>query len=449
MTTTLPPGPKVPKLVQTLFMARYWDRWLHACHRRYGDVFTVRMEPWGEIVYFADPAAIKEIFTTPPTTAHAGEAHAVLAPVLGERSVLVTDEAEHLRRRKLMLPLFHGDAVREYADLIEALTEDELDRWPVGESFALHPRMRELTFEVILRAVFGITDDARMGEMRALLPGLVEIDDVLLLMWLRPELGRVGPWKRWGELKERADALVIDEIRRRRADPALEQRNDVLSLLLRAGMDDELELRDQLITLLLAGHETTATGLAWAFERLTRTPYAHELAIEAARDGEDGYLDAVAQETLRVRPVIFDVLRKLAEPATIAGHALPARTVIAAGIGLVQRSAACYPEPRAFRPERFLGGDAPPSYAWIPFGGGTRRCLGAAFAQMEMRVVLRTVLRRTRLRAPSMAPERPRARHITLVPARGSEVIVETRSARPQEQDPDRARVLSGIAPAP
>src|SRR3954452_20604487 len=203
MTTTLPQGPKVPKLVQTLLMARYWDRRLHACHRRYGDVSTVRMLPWDEIVYFADPAAIKEIFTTPPTTAHAGEAHAVLAPVLGERSVLVTDDAEHLRRRKLMLPLFHGDAVRAYADLIEALTEDELDRWPVGQSFALLPLVRELTFEVILRAVFGITGDARMAEMRELLPGLVEIDNVLLLMWLRPELGRVGPWKRWGELKER------------------------------------------------------------------------------------------------------------------------------------------------------------------------------------------------------------------------------------------------------
>src|SRR3954452_362729 len=182
MTTTLPPDPKVPKLVQTLFMARYWDRWLHACQRRHGDVFTVRMLPWDQIVYFADPAAIKEIFTMPPTNAHAGEAHAVLAPVLGERSVLVTDEAEHLRRRKLMLPLFHGDAVRAYAELIEALTEDELDRWPLGESFALHPRMRELTFEVILRAVFGITGDARMAEMRELLPGLVEIGGVLLVL---------------------------------------------------------------------------------------------------------------------------------------------------------------------------------------------------------------------------------------------------------------------------
>src|SRR3954454_18644572 len=449
MTTTLPPGPRLPKPIQTCFMWGYWDRYLAACRRRYGDVFTVRAMPMGTLVYFADPAAIKEIFTMPPTTAHAGEAHALLAPVLGERSVLVTDEAEHLRRRELMLALFHGDAVRAYADLIEALTEDELDRWPVGESFALHPRMRELTFEVILRAVFGITGDARLAEMRALLPGLVEIDDVLLLMWLRPELGRVGPWKRWGELKERADALVIDEIRRRRTDPTLEQRNDVLSLLLRAGMDDELELRDQLITLPLAGHETTATGLAWAFERLTRTPDAHERAIAAAREGDDAYLDAVVQETLRVRPVIFDVLRKLAQPATIAGHDLPAGTVIAAGIGLVQRSAACYPEPRAFRPERFLAGNTPPSYAWIPFGGGTRRCLGAAFAQMEMRVVLRTVLRRTRLRAPSMAPERPRARHITLVPARGSEVIVETRAERRMQQETQRESVLSGTAPAP
>src|SRR4051812_33001978 len=256
MTTTLPPGPKVPKLAQTLFMARYWDRWLHACHRRYGDVFTVRFAPWGDIVYFADPAAIKEIFTTPPATAHAGEAHAVLAPVLGERSVLVTDEAEHLRRRKLMLPLFHGDAVRQYAELIESLTEDELDRWPVGQSFALHPRVRELTFEVILRAVFGITDDARMGEMRALLPGLVEIDDVLLLMWLRPELGRVGPWKRWGELKGGEDGLVMDEKRRRRTAPPPGGRNDGPSRLLPAGMDAGSERGARPVTRLLAAPGT-------------------------------------------------------------------------------------------------------------------------------------------------------------------------------------------------
>src|SRR5439155_23194180 len=209
--------------------------------------------------------------------------------------------------------------------------------------------------------------------------------------------------------KARADALGVDEVRRRRADPRLDERGDVLSLLLRAGMDDEDELRDQLVTLLLAGHETTATGLAWGFERLLRTPDALERTIAAARDGDDAWLDAVVQETLRVRPVIFDVIRKLSRPARIAGVDLPAGVLAAPAIGLVHRSPRLYDAPRAFRPERFLEG-APAPYTWIPFGGGVRRCLGASFAQMEMRVVMGTVLRRTRLRAPSGAPERPRPR---------------------------------------
>src|SRR3954447_13032137 len=275
----LPPGPKLPKPVQTLLIGFAWDRFLHTCHRRYGDVFTVNATPFGRIVYFADPAAIKEIFTTDAATMHAGESNAVLGPVLGERSVLVSDEADHLRRRKAMLPHFHGDAVRAYAELIEQLAEDELDSWPVGRTIELHPRMRALTFEVIMRAVFGVSDATRMTEMRGVLPELVDLSGPLMLMFAWPQLARIGPWRRWGALKQRADALVVDEIERRRADPTLGERNDILSLLLRAGMDDTTELRDQLVTLLLAGHETTATALAWAFERLMRTPAAHERAI--------------------------------------------------------------------------------------------------------------------------------------------------------------------------
>jgi hypothetical protein len=427
--TPLPPGPKLPKAVQTIAMWGYWDRYLEACRRRFGDVFTVRAAPMGTLVYFADPAAIKEVFTGDAQTLHAGEANAILAPVLGERSVLVTDEADHLRRRKLMLPAFHGDAVRSYAGIVERVAEDEVDRWPLGRDFALHPRMRELTFEVILRAVFGVSEPERLAAMRAALPPLVDLSEVVMLMWLRPELGRVGPWKRWLGLKARADALVVDEVRRRREDPRLGERSDVLSLLLRAGMDDEDELRDQLVTLLLAGHETTATGLAWGFERLLRTPAVLERTISAAREGDDAYLDAVVQETLRVRPVIFDVIRKLTRPARLAGVDLPAGVLAAPAIGLVHRSPQLYDAPREFRPERFAEG-APAPYTWIPFGGGVRRCLGASFAQMEMRVVLRTVLRRARLRAASPAPERPRARHITLVPARGAQVVVETRAPR-------------------
>src|SRR3954471_9771422 len=224
---TLPAGPRLPTAIQTLLIGFAWDRWLHDCQRRYGDVFTVRAVPFGTIVYFADPAAIKEIFTTDAATMHAGESNAVLGPVLGERSVLVSDETDHLRARKAMLPHFHGDAVRAYAELIERLAEDELDSWPVGEPLRLHDRMRALTFEVILRAVFGVDDAARMTAMRDVLPDLVDLSGPLMLMFAWPQLGRVGPWRRWEALKRRADALVVDEIERRR-DPSLGERNDIL-----------------------------------------------------------------------------------------------------------------------------------------------------------------------------------------------------------------------------
>src|SRR3954447_10299732 len=242
--TTLPPGPRFPKAFQTLLLGYVWDRWLASMQRRHGDVFTVRAIPFGEIVYFADPAAIKEVFTAPATTMHAGESNEVLGMAVGERSVLTTDEDEHMRGRKAMLPHFHGDAVRAYAELIERLTEDELDSWPVGAPLELHPRMRALTFEVILRAVFGVDDAARMSAMRDVLPGLVDLSGALMLMFAWPQLGRVGPWRRWVHLKCRADALVIDEIERRRRDPRLGERNDILSLLLRGGMQDTQELRD-------------------------------------------------------------------------------------------------------------------------------------------------------------------------------------------------------------
>src|SRR3954451_784707 len=386
--TALPPGPKLPKALQTHLMFSRPLPFLDRCRRRYGDVFTVRVAPMGNLVYLADPAAIKEVFTGDNTLLHAGEANAVLEPVMGSSSVLLIDDEEHLRARKLMLPMFHGDAVRRYAQLVEEVAEAEVDRWREGETIELHPRMRALTFEVILRAVIGVTDPARLDAMRKALPAVSEIEDVVTLMWVWPALGRFGPWKRYNRTKAHADALLFEEIRERRAAPDLAERTDVLSLLLQArdetgeGMSDA-ELRDQVVTLLLAGHETTATSLAWAFERLTRTPHA----LARAKEGDDAYLDAVTQETLRVKPVISDVVRKLKRPATIAGVDLPAGAIVAPAIALVQRDPRRYEDPFAFRPERSLGEAAPP-YTWIPFGGGIRRCLGAAFAQMEMRVVL-------------------------------------------------------------
>src|SRR3954471_14352853 len=423
--TALPPGPNLPLAAQTYMLWGHTLRFLAYCRRRHGDVFTVHAAPMGKLVYFADPAAIKEVFTGDNSLLHAGEANNILEPVMGPTSVLLTDDAEHLRSRKLMLPMFHGDAVRRYSDVVEEVTEAEVDSWRAGETIALHPRMRALTFEVILRAVVGVTDPQRLDAMRAALPAAAEIKDVVTLMWLWPQLGRFGPWKRYNQTLARADALLYEEIRARRAAPDLAERTDVLSLLLQArdesgeGMSDR-ELRDQVVTLLLAGHETTATSLSWAFERLTRNPDA----LARATEGDDAYLDAVTQETLRVRPVITDVVRKLKRPATIAGVDLPAGVLVTPAIGLVQRDARRFENPFAFRPERFLGDGAAP-YTWIPFGGGIRRCLGAAFATMEMRVVMRTILGRATLRADRPQSERTRPRHITQVPARGARVVVE------------------------
>src|SRR3954447_14504401 len=336
--TALPPGPRLPKAVQTFLLWGHPLPFLDTCHRRFGDVFTVRAAPMGDLVYIADPAAIKEVFTGDNAILHAGEANDILKPVMGPSSVLLTDDQEHLRSRKLMLPMFHGDAVRRYAEVVEDVTNAEIDRWHTGEEIALHPRMRALTFEVILRAVIGVTDPRRLDAMRRALPSVAEIEDIVTLMWVWPQLGRVGPWKRYRRTQEHADALLYEEIRARRAAPDLDERDDVLSLLLRARDEGgepmtDREVRDQVVTLLLAGHETTATSLAWAFERLTRTPDALAHAVE----GDDAYLDAVGQEVLRVRPVISDVVRKLSRPARIAGWDLPAGVLVAPGIALVQR----------------------------------------------------------------------------------------------------------------
>jgi cytochrome P450 len=422
----LPPGPKLPLALQTIAVWRYWDRYLMACRRRYGDVFTVRIFPFGPLVYVADPEAIKTVFTGKPHVFHAGEANSFMTPVLGPRSVLTSDEDDHLRRRKLTSPMFHGEAVRHYASVVEEIADDEIDRWRAGETIALHPRMRDLTFEVILRAVFGVTDERRLAELRAALPPVTEIAGLNMLVFVWPQLEKVWPFTRWVAKRDAADALLYDEIRRRRSDPAIAERRDVLSLLLQAGDMDDAEVRDHLMTLLLAGHETTATALAWAFERLLRTPDVLQRATDAAHAGDDDYLDAVVREVLRVRPIIFDVIRTLQEPVEIGGYELPAGVTVGPAIGLVQRDPRLYEDPYALRPER----DAPAPYTWIPFGGGVRRCLGAAFAQMEMRVVIAAILRRALLRAPEPQAERTFVRHVTLVPAKGARVVVERVSAR-------------------
>ena len=309
----LPPGPRLPVLVQS---ALIWNRsvpFLAACRRRYGPVFTLRALPWGHAVVIDEPELVKQVFTGDPAVFYAGEGNSLLAPVLGERSVLVLDEDEHLQTRKRLLPPFHGESVRRYGEVIEQIVAAEIERWPLGQPFPLHPRMRAITLETILQAVIGVSDPVRLRALREVLPATAEVSPLIMAMWVVPGLERVGPWRRYRATVAEANRVLRIEISERRRDPNLAERQDVLSQLVRAGEIDDDDLRDQIITLLMAGHETTTTGLAWAFERLLRNPDV----LARARAGDDAYLDAVVQETLRIRPVIPAVLRSLQAPVEL------------------------------------------------------------------------------------------------------------------------------------
>jgi cytochrome P450 family 135 len=434
----LPPGPRRPATLQTFAWVARPLPFLETCRRRYGDWFTVRLARVGTFVFVAAPAAIKEIFTGDAELLRAGQANAPLAPVVGPRSVLLLDGAEHLRQRRLMLPPFHGERMARYGELMAEITEAELDRWSLREPFALRPRTQAITLEIILRVVFGVRDAARLEALRAALVALLaqSTSPATMLPWLRRDLGPLSPWRRFLRLRARVDALIYDEIAHRREDAELEERDDILSLLLQARDGDgetltDRELRDELVTLLVAGHETTATALAWAFERLLRHPEALERLTAEARDGEEegAYAEAVVQETLRLRPPLPAVGRMLTEPAQIAGRSLPAGVRLAPSIYLVHRRADLYPEPGAFRPERFLA-NPPETYGWLPFGGGVRRCLGASFATFEMKIVLRTILARARLEADDARPEPVRRRAIVLAPGREGRAVLIERAPR-------------------
>jgi cytochrome P450 len=410
-------------------------RFLEYCHRRYGDRFTVRMGPFGTFVYFADPADIRSIFHGDDAVFHAGEANApFLGQVLGPSSVLCTDDQVHMRQRRLLSGPFHGDSIAKLAPLMAEIAAADVHGWPVGRPFAVLPRMRKITLEVILRTVIGVRAEEtdRLLELRGALSKLVDLDLVKMAPFAFPSLARYWPWTRHRAVQARADTLIRNEIDRARSDPELGARNDVLAVLVRNGDMSTSELRDQLVTLLLAGHETTATGLAWTLERLTRHPRPLAAAARAAQGGDNNYLDAVLTESLRVRPVVPDITRRLVADVTFgegddAVH-LPAGTYVDPAIYLVMRSPQYYPDPMSFRPERFIG-QRPDQTVWMPFGGGTRRCLGASFALTEMRVVLSEVLQRVDLAATTRRGERTRVRHVTLAPHRGARVTVKRRLA--------------------
>jgi cytochrome P450 family 135 len=430
----LPPGPDW-SLPRTMW--HWWRRplqTLEECQARYGDMFTIRLPHEGTWVFVSDPEVIKQVFTGDPNLLHAGAANIVLLPVLGEHSVLLLDEPQHMAQRKLMLPAFHGPRMQAYGEVMAQAAREEIDRWPTDAPVRMRPRMQAVTLEVILRAVFGVEERERLGrlrdELRSTLNLLSNPRRAIFMVLLGPErLRRFPPFRR---NIERVDRLLFEEIRSRRGAGDLADRDDILSLLLQATHEDgrpmsDRELRDELMTLLVAGHETTATGLSWAVELLARHPAELERLEAAVAGGDGAYLDAVIKETLRLRPVIALVLRKLVEPMEIGGRLLPAGASVAPSIHLVHRRPEIYPEPEQFRPERFLDQPAG-TYTWIPFGGGVRRCLGGAFAEFEMSVVLRELVARRSLRPTAGEPEHPVRSTITNVPSRGAEVIAASRT---------------------
>ena len=430
----MPPGPRVGGPLQTLLMSVWPTAFVSSCHRRFGDIFSVLSSPMGPLVWLADPADIATVFRGDPAIFHAGEANEFIADITGPESVLVLDEQRHKHRRKLMLPPFHGDSVRRQVALMEQIANDEIERWPVGRTFAARDAMQSITMGVILRTVIGAEDPARLAELRRVLPPLVNLGAITGLRLAFPGLRRYWPWSRYERVRAAANAELYRQIAACRADPNLAERTDVLAMLVRARDEDgtpmsDSELRDQLVTLLVAGHETTATGLAWTFERLVRHPAVLARARQAARDGDDGYLDVLIKESLRARPVIMEVGRRLAEPVEIRGYRLPAGTVLLPSIYLVHNATTYHPDAGGFRPERFLEQNVAASGHWLPFGGGVRRCLGATFAQVEMRVVLKAVLSRVELATTTARPERARGRNVTLVPHRGARIRVLSRAA--------------------
>jgi cytochrome P450 len=415
----LPPGPSAPPALQTWEWLARPTVLLRRSAAHYGVPFTLRTS-WTDapMVVVSDPADVRTVFTAPPGVLTAGESSSFIEPFVGSNSILILDGEAHLRQRKLMLPPFHGDRMRAHRELIARLAAAEVERWREGVPFATHPRMQALTLDVIMRVVFGAELPELRAAIRRTLDMTMSLPRALFFSLTGNDLG-------FRRAIDEVEAQLTAAIRARRHRLAAGAAGDgppsaIVDELIAAGSTDD-ELRDQLVTLLAAGHETTAGALAWALERLAR----HPQVLARLRTDEPGYADAVVKEVLRTRPVLTVAARKLVQPLRVAGWDLPAGVHVAPCIYLTHRRPELYPDPTAFRPERFLGDGAPDSYAWIPFGGGIRRCVGAAFAAMEMSEVLRAVAARVSLSPDQPRSERMRRRSVTLTPERWSRVIAE------------------------
>jgi cytochrome P450 len=445
----LPAGPRAPSIVQ---LAATWTRPVGSfdrLRRRYGNRFTVRLPLQPPLVMIGDPDAIKEIFAAPPDVLHPGEGARILEPVVGRNSVILLDEAPHLEQRKLLLPAFHGEKMLGLTGLMQELAEREVASWPTDRPVAVHPRLQRLTLEIVLRAVFGLDQGPRLVELRDVLTRLLAFGEspLSLLPAVQRVLGRFPPFREFEVLLRQTDRSIFELIDERRAETR-DDRDDVLAMLLQARHDDdspmsEQELRDELMTALVAGHETTASQLAWAIARLAREPGVAALLREEFDAGEsEEYLTSTIYEVMRINPVLPNAEPRLTKRRVeIGGFEYPPGVALMASALLVGHDPAIYPDPHAFRPDRFLGAQ-PGTYTWIPFGGGRRRCLGASFALQEMKIVLRAVVQRYELAAPRARPERARRRGITLSPARGATVALRAREPRPLAAAP------SELAPA-
>ncbi|HEY0392790.1 MAG TPA: cytochrome P450 [Solirubrobacterales bacterium] len=429
----LPPEPKSSPLVQTLKWSFRPLPFMQGCREEFGDSFSVKFMTFERpMVMISDPVAIKALYMERSHGLPPGR-EIILTPIVGARSLLVTEGADHLAHRKVMLPPFHGERMRSYQPLVEEIVDREIDTWPLGEEFAIHPRMQAITLEVILRVVFGVADGPRLEQLRVVLTEVLEetASPFNQLIGLATRRFGGGPWAKFEAKLKAADELLYAEIADHRANGNYEEREDILSLLMQAEFDDgsgmsDTDLRDQLMTLLLAGHETTATALAWTFDLLLRHPRELSRLRDSLEQGEDDYLRATISESLRLRPVVPLAGRRLNVDLVADGLTLPAGTDVTPAIWLAHTRADSFPEPFAFRPERFLEG-SPDTYAWIPFGGGIRRCIGAAFAEFEMRIALREVLTRCELHKASPAPEKIGRRNITLSPKAGTPVVLTAR----------------------
>jgi cytochrome P450 len=420
----------MPRPLQTAIWSRQAQWMLGQCRRRLGPMFRLEIAYEGTWIVVTDPELVKQVFTGDPKVFHAGEGNDILRPLLGENSVLVLDEAPHMSQRKLLLPPFHGRRMAGYEATMREIAAREIDSWPNGVPWQLRPRMQALTLEIIIETVFGVHGGARLDDLRLALRSFLDLltdpKALLTLLAVGPDRIRQMPFFR-GRIA-RVAGLIVNEIGERRATPDLEERDDVLSLLVAARHEDgspmsDAEIHDELLTLLVAGHETTATALSWAVERLVRHPGKLERLRAEVEAGEDSYLTATIQETLRLRPVLVGVLRRLTEPVELGGYELPAGVKVMPSIHLIHRDPTIYPEPDRFLPERFLA-TPPGTYTWIPFGGGVRRCLGASFAQQEMAIVLQELVARRMIRPTDPAPERNFRRAITETPRHNAEVVL-------------------------